>query len=220
MGYINKNNQKNLGYRGVSETHISAKSYEMECLDCGHKYLANGCDVWLRQCPNCQVDSKKTLEKEQAFDKTFPSGIVQNSNSENPKIGREFQEKVKRWLEANERLRFELERPILIGCPAKLHKFDIADKSESMVIECKSYTYTSTGNIPSAKLTTLNEAIFYFSFLPTETKKILIMAYAIHPKRKETLAEYYIRIYGHLLGNVKVWEFNPDNNEMRMIKND
>ena len=38
VGYINKNNQKNLGYRGVSETHVRAKSYEMECLDCGHKY--------------------------------------------------------------------------------------------------------------------------------------------------------------------------------------
>lgn len=25
----------------------------MECLDCGYKYMANGCDVWLRKCPNC-----------------------------------------------------------------------------------------------------------------------------------------------------------------------
>ena len=58
VGYINKNNQKNLGYRGVSETHVSAKSYEMECLDCGHKYMANGCDVWLRKCPECSP--KKT----------------------------------------------------------------------------------------------------------------------------------------------------------------
>ena len=57
-GYINKNNQKNLGYRGVSETHISAKSYEMECLDCGYKYMANGCDVWLRRCPVCQPKAK------------------------------------------------------------------------------------------------------------------------------------------------------------------
>lgn len=52
-GYINKNNQKNIGFRGRSETHSSAKFYEMECLDCGYKYMANGCDVWLRKCPNC-----------------------------------------------------------------------------------------------------------------------------------------------------------------------
>lgn len=57
-GYINKNNQKNLGYSGVSETHISAKSYMMECLDCGHRYLANGCDVWGRKCPKCGKTKK------------------------------------------------------------------------------------------------------------------------------------------------------------------
>ena len=54
-GYINKNNQKNLGYEGVSATHSSAKSYNMECLDCGHKYVANGCDIWERKCPQCGV---------------------------------------------------------------------------------------------------------------------------------------------------------------------
>ena len=58
VGYINKNNQKNLGYKGKSETHYNQNSYEMECLDCGHKYLANGCDVWLRKCPICQSKTK------------------------------------------------------------------------------------------------------------------------------------------------------------------
>ena len=56
-GYINKNNQKNLGYKGISETHYNQKFFEMECLDCGHKYMANGCDVWLRKCPACQTKS-------------------------------------------------------------------------------------------------------------------------------------------------------------------
>ncbi len=59
-GYINKNNQKNLGYRGISETHYNQKFFEMECLDCGHRYMANGCDVWLRKCPNCGMSKKKT----------------------------------------------------------------------------------------------------------------------------------------------------------------
>jgi len=59
VGYINKNNQKNLGYKGKSETHYNQNSYEMECLDCGHKYLANGCDVWLRKCPICQSKTKR-----------------------------------------------------------------------------------------------------------------------------------------------------------------
>lgn len=58
IGYVNKNNQKNLGYRGKSDTHYNQKFFEMECLDCGHKYMANGCDVWLRKCPKCQADRK------------------------------------------------------------------------------------------------------------------------------------------------------------------
>ena len=58
-GYINKNNQKNLGYRGMSETHYNQKIFEMECLNCGHKYLANGCDVWLRKCPACGLAKPK-----------------------------------------------------------------------------------------------------------------------------------------------------------------
>lgn len=62
-GYINKNNQKNLGYRGKSETHYNQSFFEMECLDCGHKYMANGCDVWLRKCPVCQPTRKKIKSK-------------------------------------------------------------------------------------------------------------------------------------------------------------
>ena len=59
VGYINKNNQKNLGYRGKSDTHYNQNAFEMECLECGHKYLANGCDVWQRRCPVCQPTRKE-----------------------------------------------------------------------------------------------------------------------------------------------------------------
>ena len=62
IGYINKNSQKNLGYRGKSETHYNQNFFEMECLNCGHKYMANGCDVWLRKCPVCQPKSKKNKQ--------------------------------------------------------------------------------------------------------------------------------------------------------------
>ena len=69
IGYINKNNQKNLGYRGLSETHVSAKFYEMECLDCGHKYMANGCDIWLRKCPMCAPKSRAKIKSRVISDK-------------------------------------------------------------------------------------------------------------------------------------------------------
>lgn len=58
VGYVNKNNQKNMG-----KTHIPGNDhlqwfYQMECGDCGRIYNANGSDIWLRKCPFCQGGKK------------------------------------------------------------------------------------------------------------------------------------------------------------------
>ena len=53
-GYINKNNQKNNGISPHEGTDNNQYFYEMECLNCGHKYYANGSDIWQRKCPVCQ----------------------------------------------------------------------------------------------------------------------------------------------------------------------
>lgn len=140
-----------------------------------------------------------------------------NSNSNNPKVGKDFQNKVKQWFETDRNTPLYLEHAINIGTPSRPHKFDISDMDEDLVIECKCYTWTDSGNIPSAKLRGLNEAIFYFSFLPPQTEKILVMAHAVHPQKSETLAEYYYRTNGHLLGDVKLMEFHPTTNTMRLI---
>ena len=51
---INKNNQRNNGRTQIQGTDHLQWFYEMECLDCGHKYYANGSNVKERRCPNCQ----------------------------------------------------------------------------------------------------------------------------------------------------------------------
>lgn len=53
-GYINKNNQRNNGKTDQQGTGNLQWFYDMECLNCGHRYYANGHDIWLRKCPNCQ----------------------------------------------------------------------------------------------------------------------------------------------------------------------
>ena len=53
-GYVNKKNQKNLGKTSKPGTDNNQGFYQMECLDCGHKYFANGSDIWQRKCPKCQ----------------------------------------------------------------------------------------------------------------------------------------------------------------------
>ena len=139
------------------------------------------------------------------------------SNSENPKNGALFQCQVKDWFQTHFNTIFELEKKLPIGSPAKDHKFDIVDSANTIVIECKRYTWTETGNVPSAKMGFVNEAAFYLSFLPDSYSKYIVMLYSCHEKRKETLAEYYYRTYRHLLGKTQVAEFDPASNTMRIV---
>ena len=141
-----------------------------------------------------------------------------NANSENPHVGRRFQELVQSILEKKFCTSFEQEAAVAIGKPAKDHKFDLANGDRSVVAECKCYTWTDSGNVPSAKLMGLDEAVFYFSFLPVGTKKILCMKKATFKGKTETLAEYYVRVHGHLLGDVFVYEI-ADDGTMKEIRN-
>lgn len=43
------------------------------------------------------------------------------------------------------------------------------------------------------------------------------MLKAVNKKRNETLAEYYYKTNRHLLGNVKVMEYDPELDMMRII---
>ena len=140
-----------------------------------------------------------------------------NSNSDNPHVGRKFQESVKLILEKKFCTSFEQEAVVAIGKPPKGHKFDLANEDRSIVAECKCYTWTDSGNVPSAKLMGLDEAVFYFGFLPVGTKKILCMKKATFQGKAETLAEYYVRVHGHLLGDVFVYEISDDGT-MREIR--
>ncbi len=133
-----------------------------------------------------------------------------NKNEDNPIIGRKFQEHVQIALAKEFHSEFYPEVAIPIGCPAKDHKFDLANADRSIVAECKCYTWTDSGNVPSAKLMGLDEAVFYFSFLPATTMKLLCMKKAVYPGKAETLAEYYVRMHGHLLKDVSVYEVSED----------
>ena len=140
-----------------------------------------------------------------------------NSNSENPGVGKKFQDEVARWLRIHSGKEIELEKKIYIGSPAKLHSFDIVSKDETLVCECKCHTWTESGNVPSAKMGFVNEAVFYLSFLQSDVDRSIIMMKATHEKRKETLAEYYFRTNRHLLNGVKVLEYDLINKTMREI---
>ena len=56
IGYINRNNQIVHGTVGIKGNDHGQLSYMLECLmkGCGHKYGANGTDIFQRKCPKCQ----------------------------------------------------------------------------------------------------------------------------------------------------------------------
>ncbi len=140
-----------------------------------------------------------------------------NTNSENPKVGKKFQELVQESLEAYFSVPFRPETAFPIGTPPKPHKFDCVSEDRTIVVECKCYTWTQSGNVPSGKMRGMNEAILYMNHLPDEATRILCMKKAVHPKRAETLADYYYRIYGHLLERIKIFEVDELGN-IRVVK--
>ena len=131
------------------------------------------------------------------------------SNS-NKKKGDDFRDLVIPILEKELNTILKPEVKLSIGEPKIEHAFDLANENKSIVIECKNYTWTKAGNVPSAKVSTINEAVLYFSFLDANVRKILCLKKSVHPKRQETLAEYYVRTYGHLLRDITVYEIDGD----------
>ncbi len=138
-------------------------------------------------------------------------------NSENPGAGAKFQNQVYDWFIRNCGGSYELEKKIPIGEPSKDHKFDIVGVDKAIAIECKCYSWTETGNVPSAKMGFCNEAAFYLSFLPNTYEKYIVISFAWHEKRQQTLAEYYYETNRHLLKNIKVAEYDPDKDEFHII---
>lgn len=93
----------------------------------------------------------------------------------------------------------------------KAHKFDLGSETPPILVECKSYTWTSGGNSPSAKIRGINEVMLLFSVAPAHYRKILFMLR--HLREGISLASHYIKTQGHLVGpNVEIWEFDIDAN--------
>ena len=106
------------------------------------------------------------------------------SNSENPRNGAIFQQQVMECLRKKYHKNFELEKKLFIGSPAKEHKFDIVDEEQNIVVECKRYTWTETGNVPSAKMGFCNEAAFSF-FLPHGLRRSLLSEYSVYAGERD-----------------------------------
>jgi len=127
----------------------------------------------------------------------------------NTEKGQWFQRKAAEILSAHYGVEFLLGHAIPIGDPAKEHRFDLVSVDKRYVGECKNYRWTESGKVPSAKISCINEALLYLSFLHG-IDRLVVMPRSLHPSRKESLAQYYCRTYQHLLKNVQVIEIEAE----------
>jgi hypothetical protein len=129
----------------------------------------------------------------------------------NAEAGREFEQAAHIFFEASG---IKLTRDFVapVGFKVKKNKkFDLGSASPPILVECKSYTWTATGNSPSAKIRGMNEAMLIFSVAPPEFRKILFVLKHLHLRSGVSLAEHYIKNQGHLIGpGVEIWEFDLD----------
>lgn len=138
----------------------------------------------------------------------------------NAHVGREFELAAQKFFDS-EGLKLDLNIKISIGVDEvkKDHAFDLGCKKEKILVECKSHKWTAPNdNVPSAKLTVWNEAMYYFQVTPLGYRKIMFVLRDYSEKRNETLAEYYIRTYSHLIPkDVELWEYDePTMSAMRL----
>jgi hypothetical protein len=88
-----------------------------------------------------------------------------------------------------------------------MHRFDLGSENPPVLVECKSHTWTQGGNMPSAKMTVWNEAMYYFHVAPAIYRKIFFVLK--HSRREQSLASYYLKTHGHLVPEgVELWEFD------------
>ena len=91
----------------------------------------------------------------------------------------------------------------------KKHDFDLGCNTKKILVECKSHCWTAGHNIPSAKLTAWNEAMYYFYAAPRDYRKILFVLRDLRQGTGESLAKYYLRTYNHLIpDDVEIWEYD------------
>jgi hypothetical protein len=79
----------------------------------------------------------------------------------NSRAGNDFEDISKVYLEKvlGRQLNRNVAVEIGISMTKKKHRFDLGD--ETTIIECKTHRWTSGNNIPSAKMTVWNEAMYY-----------------------------------------------------------
>jgi hypothetical protein len=130
----------------------------------------------------------------------------------NAHVGRAFEKTIQQFfLSKGIELQSRVFLKIGIGKIKKSHEFDLGSEAQKIIVECKSHTWTATDRVPSAKMTTWDQAMYYFAISPPEFRKIFVVLRDLSKRRNETLCGYYLRTKPHLIPeDVEFWEFDKE----------
>lgn len=137
----------------------------------------------------------------------------------NAHVGREFELRAQIFFKENGIFLYP-NHEVTVGVDDinKTHRFDLGCSEQKILVECKSHRWTTGSNVPSAKLTVWNEAMLYFLSAPSDYRKIMFVLKDIRKSTGETLAQYYIRTYRHLIpAKVEIWEYDENTYEAKNI---
>jgi len=138
----------------------------------------------------------------------------------NADVGRAFEVRAQKIL-IEQGLHLELDHkvPCGLGNLRKDHAFDLGSENPKVIVECKSQTWTSGGNVPSAKMKNWAEAMFYFHMASPEYRKIFFVERSVRANREETLLSYFCRTQAHMIpSDVELWELDQDSDQLRIHK--
>ena len=109
--------------------------------------------------------------------------------------------------------------PCGLGNKKKHHIFDLGSEDPPVIVECKSQTWTVTGNVPSAKMTNWAAAMFYFHMAPPMYRKIFFVEQSLRSRSDESLLEYFARTQDHMIPpDVELWELPRDSDEVVILR--
>jgi hypothetical protein len=138
----------------------------------------------------------------------------------NAHVGRDFESVAKEYFrQQGISLESHYSVPVGVASEKKSRQFDLGAADPAVLVECKSHRWTTGGNVPSAKITVWNEAMYYFLLAPPRFRKVLFVLRDFSESRGETLAVYYARNYGHLVPpGVEILEYDEESGEVGSVR--
>ena len=144
------------------------------------------------------------------------SNFQRDGSTSNSHVGRAFEARARKVL-AEHGLTLEPGHkvPCGLGAVQKNHAFDLGSRDPKVIVECKSHTWTSGGNVPSAKMKNWAEAMFYFHMAPQDYRKLFVVERSVRLGRPESLLTYFLRTQAHMIPpDVEFWELDCDEDKL------